>query len=232
MGRLRRLLAPMAVLGATWRGFALQPHRSSAVAGLAPPVARVHAEMLALLADGEAWSSSALALALNLSPHTVQRALEVLCCDLRKRLATAARRAGPTAKACRITLTIAEQEQSVTARVDQDGLDQILDNLISNPSRFSPAGSEVRLSVGIDQHSFIEGADEGIGVPADQQSRLFGKFQRGVRRPLNGSRGSGLGLYIARTLALRMGAKCIDMPAPHDGSVFRDVFYSARRSGG
>jgi DeoR/GlpR family transcriptional regulator of sugar metabolism len=45
---------------------------------LAPPVEENHAEVLALLADGEAWSSSALALALGVSPRTVQRALEAL----------------------------------------------------------------------------------------------------------------------------------------------------------
>jgi predicted ArsR family transcriptional regulator len=48
------------------------------VAVLAPPVEDAHAEVLALLADGEAWSSSALALALDVSPRTVQRALGAL----------------------------------------------------------------------------------------------------------------------------------------------------------
>ena len=44
----------------------------------APPIDEQHAEVLALLADGEAWSSSALAIALAASPRTVQRALEQL----------------------------------------------------------------------------------------------------------------------------------------------------------
>ena len=48
------------------------------MAVLAPPVEEAHAEVLALLADGEAWSSSALALALDVSPRTAQRALEAL----------------------------------------------------------------------------------------------------------------------------------------------------------
>ena len=68
----------MAGLNATQRGFALQPHRASAVAVVAPPVEGDHAEVLALLADGEAWSSSALALACSVSPRTTQRALEAL----------------------------------------------------------------------------------------------------------------------------------------------------------
>lgn len=78
IGRLRQEIKPLAMLSATEQGFALEPREAGAVAVLAPPVQGEHAEVLALLADGEAWSSSALALALNVSPRTVQRALEVL----------------------------------------------------------------------------------------------------------------------------------------------------------
>ena len=78
IGRLRKALRPLAALNATNRGFLLKPHRAQTVAVLAPPVEGDHAEVLALLADGEAWSSSALALALGVSPRTVQRALEAL----------------------------------------------------------------------------------------------------------------------------------------------------------
>jgi tetratricopeptide (TPR) repeat protein len=78
IGRLRQAIKPLAALSATKRGFALEPHGAGAVAVLAPPVEQDHAEVLALLADGEAWSSSALALALGVSPRTAQRALEAL----------------------------------------------------------------------------------------------------------------------------------------------------------
>ena len=78
IGRLRKTLRPLAGLHATLRGFLLKPHRPQTVAVLAPPVEDDHAGILALLADGEAWSSSALALALGVSPRTVQRALEAL----------------------------------------------------------------------------------------------------------------------------------------------------------
>lgn len=78
MGRLRKLTEPLARVIATDRGFRLEPHGSAAIAVLAPPIDGDHADLLALLADGEAWSSSALALALDVSPRTVQRALEAL----------------------------------------------------------------------------------------------------------------------------------------------------------
>jgi hypothetical protein len=78
IGRLRKALRPLTGLIATNRGFVLKPHSARAVAVLAPPVEGEHADVLALLGDGEAWSSSALALALGVSPRTVQRAIEAL----------------------------------------------------------------------------------------------------------------------------------------------------------
>jgi hypothetical protein len=65
-------------VSATRRGFALVPRHAGEVAVLAPPVEGQHADVLALLADGESWSSSALALALGASQRTVQRALDAL----------------------------------------------------------------------------------------------------------------------------------------------------------
>jgi DNA-binding transcriptional ArsR family regulator len=56
----------------------LAPRRARAIAVLAPPLEEPHAAVLAFLADGESWSSSALAIALDASPRTVQRALEAL----------------------------------------------------------------------------------------------------------------------------------------------------------
>jgi hypothetical protein len=76
--RLRQVLRPLASVNATERGFTLVPRRAHEVVVLARPVEEKHAAVLAFLADGESWSSSALALALGASPRTVQRALESL----------------------------------------------------------------------------------------------------------------------------------------------------------
>jgi hypothetical protein len=75
IGRLRRGLRLLAALEATPAGFQLQPRAAASVCVLAPPLDHEHASVLALLSDGEAWSSSALALALGASQRTVQRAL-------------------------------------------------------------------------------------------------------------------------------------------------------------
>jgi hypothetical protein len=78
VGRLRTMLRTLAGVGATKQGFALKPRRARDVVVLAWPIEEQHGAVLAFLADGESWSSSALALALGLSQRTVQRSLDAL----------------------------------------------------------------------------------------------------------------------------------------------------------
>ncbi|WP_336812192.1 helix-turn-helix domain-containing protein [Bosea sp. MMO-172] len=78
IGRLRAALRPLARISATERGFVIAPRRATGIAVLARPVEEKHATVLALMADGETWSSSALALALGSSQRSVQRALDAL----------------------------------------------------------------------------------------------------------------------------------------------------------
>lgn len=78
IGRLRKTLAPIANIEATSQGFQLRPIPMRDVVVLARPVEEEHAAVLALLADGESWSTSALALALGTSQRSVQRALDDL----------------------------------------------------------------------------------------------------------------------------------------------------------
>lgn len=78
IGRLRAALRPLARISATERGFVIAPRRATGIVVLARPVEEKHATVLALMADGETWSSSALALALGSSQRSVQRALDAL----------------------------------------------------------------------------------------------------------------------------------------------------------
>ncbi len=75
MGRLRALVARFARVDATGQGFVLRPRDASEVVVLAPPIDGDDASLVALLSDGAAWSTSALALAVGASQRTVQRAL-------------------------------------------------------------------------------------------------------------------------------------------------------------
>src|SRR5205807_6733101 len=81
IGRLRTQLKPLADISATRQGFVLAPRKTRDVLVLARPVEEKHAAVLAFLADGEPWSSSALALALGASQRSVQRALDALAAE-------------------------------------------------------------------------------------------------------------------------------------------------------
>lgn len=78
IGRLRALVADLATIEATPRGFVFKPHDGRDVVLLAPPMDGDQASLVALLSDGAAWSTSALAQALGASQRTVQRALAEL----------------------------------------------------------------------------------------------------------------------------------------------------------
>jgi hypothetical protein len=78
IGRLRALVAGVARIESTARGYVLKPRGARAVVVLAPPIDDGQASLVALLSDGAAWSTSALALALGASQRTVQRALAEL----------------------------------------------------------------------------------------------------------------------------------------------------------
>jgi hypothetical protein len=85
IGRLRALIVPLAQIEATARGFILKPRDACEVVVLAPPIDGDQAALVALLADGAAWSTSALSLALGASQRTVQRALAELEAEARVR---------------------------------------------------------------------------------------------------------------------------------------------------
>ncbi len=78
IGRLRAMLRPIAEVEATRRGFALTVPAGTEVAVLTHPIEEPQAAVLALLSDGEQWSSGALAIALGSSQRTIQRALDAL----------------------------------------------------------------------------------------------------------------------------------------------------------
>lgn len=78
IGRLRRLVAPLATIVPGAHGFALHAAADGPVVVLAPPIAGEQGALVALLSDGAGWSTSALALALDASQRTVQRALSEL----------------------------------------------------------------------------------------------------------------------------------------------------------
>jgi signal transduction histidine kinase len=95
---------------------------------------------------------------------------------------------------------------------------QILLNLLGNALRYAPEGSDVRLSVKRkDGRAMITVADQGPGLSAEQQAKVFEKFERLGR---SGDGGSGLGLYISRRLARAMNGELSVESAPGEGARF------------
>lgn len=113
--------------------------------------------------------------------------------------ATAA--AGPRFADRGVELTTALPPQPVTAEVDRQRIEQILANLLENALRHTPTGGSVKVTLAREgDHLTVSVTDTGDGIPADQLESVFDRFHRGDR-----SDGSGLGLTIARSLALAHG---------------------------
>jgi PAS domain S-box-containing protein len=104
---------------------------------------------------------------------------------------------------------------------DQAQLRQVLDNLLDNAIKYSPAGVDIHLSVdAVDRAVRFSVADGGLGIPPLEQERIFEKFYRLDPDMTGGIGGTGLGLYIARELVRRVGGR-IWVEANHGGgSVF------------
>jgi signal transduction histidine kinase len=104
---------------------------------------------------------------------------------------------------------------------DSERLRQIVTNLVDNAVKYSPDGGKVTVRVERrDAAVRIAVEDDGLGIPAEERERVFEKFHRLDPHLLRGVRGSGLGLYIARELALRMGGHLSVAPRQPTGSQF------------
>jgi signal transduction histidine kinase len=105
-------------------------------------------------------------------------------------------------------------------RADRERLRQVLDNLIDNAVKYSPAGQEIEVSAWAeDGHVKVAVRDHGPGIALDQQKLIFEKFGRanvsGVGKP-----GTGLGLFIARSIAEAHGGSLEVDSAPGRGATF------------
>ena len=84
---------------------------------------------------------------------------------------------------------------------DAPRLNQVLSNLINNAIKYSPAGVPIRLAGRVTPHEVIVTvADQGIGIPLDEQGRIFERFYRVDDQLSRQTQGSGLGLYLAKAI--------------------------------
>jgi len=126
------------------------------------------------------------------------------------------------------TAELGQDEVSVTADVnaplprvrgDRERLRQVVQNLVDNAVKYSPAGANVRVSASAeDGHVLVSVEDAGPGIPVDDQQLIFEKFGRATVE--GGKPGTGLGLFIARSIAEAHGGSLEVDSAPARGSVF------------
>jgi PAS domain S-box-containing protein len=145
--------------------------------------------------------------------------LEVEDVDMADVLRDAVSEAQLTAEAHSIVLVISDDP--LTAEVDRSRIEQVLSNLIDNAVKYSPADSQITVSVAADTDSLsVSVRDNGLGIDPDARQRLFNRFYRGTRTARNSSEGLGLGLYVARGIVEAHGGTISVESVPGEGSVF------------
>lgn len=91
---------------------------------------------------------------------------------------------------------------------DEERLRQVLSNLISNAIKYSPQGGEIRVGGWVDQESAIfYVADQGIGIPPEEQARVFQRFYRVDSSLRRSTQGAGLGLYLCKSIVEAHGGR-------------------------
>jgi PAS domain S-box-containing protein len=140
-------------------------------------------------------------------------------CDLRalaESVVASARLRAPAGVELRL-----EAQDAVRALADEDKLRQVLVNLVDNAIKYSPDGGEVVVDLRRENgRARISVRDQGLGIPAAEQERIFEKFYRLDPEQTRGVGGSGLGLYISRELVTRMGGRIGVESMPGRGSTF------------
>jgi two-component system sensor histidine kinase/response regulator len=134
---------------------------------------------------------------------------------------TSARQFEEAARQKKITIQTDFPAEPVLALADHSALNQILDNLISNALKFSPAGRHVFVSARL-INNLVECAvrDEGPGFSAEDKARMFRRYGRLSARPTGGEPSTGLGLSIVRKLVLGMGGELLCESEAGNGATF------------
>lgn len=121
----------------------------------------------------------------------------------------------------RLVLDFIPADDFPTVRGDPQRLEQVLDNLVSNAIKYSPRGGEVEIK---GESSTVEVVisvrDEGVGIPLEEQERIFTRFHRIENPETRAVSGTGLGLYLTRAIVQAHGGRCWVDSNPGQGATF------------
>jgi signal transduction histidine kinase len=107
----------------------------------------------------------------------------------------------------------------VIVRADPTRLDQVLDNLLKNAVAYSPPETQIEISTSAEaDHAVIRVRDHGGGIDPAERERVFGRFERGAS--VGSQPGMGVGLYVSRAIAERMGGRLFIEETSSRGTVF------------
>jgi signal transduction histidine kinase len=141
--------------------------------------------------------------------------------DINQLLAEATEAAQPAANAKQIELTL-EAGRLAPAVCDRSRIAQLVDNLVSNAVKFTPQGGRVEVRAAQDGSAIaLSVSDTGIGIPADELPRLFGRFFRASSATSNAIPGTGLGLAISQAIAEAHNSTITVQSTLAQGTTFR-----------
>jgi signal transduction histidine kinase len=119
------------------------------------------------------------------------------------------------------TIRLRTELESLEVSIDSLRIEQVLTNLLHNAVKYSPTGEMIEVTIQLDKEqrlAVVSVQDQGLGIPADQQQRLFQRFARAHNT--QGIIGAGLGLYLCRELVERHGGRIWFESIEGQGSTF------------
>jgi signal transduction histidine kinase len=129
-----------------------------------------------------------------------------------------------------VSLELVDSGSLPPVAADPEKVRHVLSNLIENAVKYSPGGGRIRVCLDLVRSSVrFSVTDEGLGIPAEEQERIFDKFHRLDPHLRRGVGGTGLGLYICRQLVQQMDGRIWVRSRPGAGSTFAFELPAARQ---
>lgn len=142
--------------------------------------------------------------------------------DLKAVVANAVETALPTIEAARHTILVHVPDETIMLDADLTRLAQVFGNLLTNAVKYTPSGGRITVSVVREQNTVVIAVtDTGMGIPKDEQARVFDMFSQVSRNMGRAQGGLGIGLSLVRSLVeMHDGTIAVNSPGADKGTTF------------